>query len=156
MELRKSETEDEGFLYELYASVREEEMRLWGFSKPEREAFLRMQWTMQARSYGLQAPDADSLLICIGGRRIGRMLVHRAGSFVRLMDIALLPENRGQGIGTQALRRLMGECGASGKPLLLSVNPINPALALYERLGFSPQRKTETCWELSWQPPIPK
>jgi ribosomal protein S18 acetylase RimI-like enzyme len=52
------------------------------------------------------------------------------------MDITLLPEHRSQGIGTQLLRELQNEAAAAGKSLSIHVETFNPALHLYERLGF--------------------
>jgi GNAT superfamily N-acetyltransferase len=54
------------------------------------------------------------------------------------MDITLLPEHRGRGIGTRLLGDLMAEAAAGGKPLTTHVERFNRALALYERLGFIP------------------
>ena len=52
------------------------------------------------------------------------------------MDIALLPEHRGAGIGAQLLRELQEEARSAGKSLTIHVERFNPALRLYERLGF--------------------
>jgi ribosomal protein S18 acetylase RimI-like enzyme len=52
------------------------------------------------------------------------------------VDIALLPEYRGMGIGTRLLRDLISESEESGKPLSIHVERFNPALRLYERLDF--------------------
>ena len=51
-------------------------------------------------------------------------------------DIALLPEFCSRGIGTTVLRGLQSEAAAAGKPLRIHVERFNPALRLYERLGF--------------------
>jgi ribosomal protein S18 acetylase RimI-like enzyme len=52
------------------------------------------------------------------------------------MDIALVPEHRGTGIGTQLLRELQEEARSAGKSLTIHVERFNPAMRLYERLGF--------------------
>jgi ribosomal protein S18 acetylase RimI-like enzyme len=52
------------------------------------------------------------------------------------MDIALLPEHRGAGIGTLAMRNLVNEAAHSQKPVTLQVEPYNPAVRRYQRLGF--------------------
>lgn len=51
------------------------------------------------------------------------------------LSIAVLPEYRGQGVGTQLLSHLFASvCGHSS--VSLSVSADNPALRLYERFGF--------------------
>jgi predicted GNAT family acetyltransferase len=52
------------------------------------------------------------------------------------MDIALLPEFRGAGLGTALLADLFAEATAAGKTLTIHVEEYNPARRLYERLGF--------------------
>lgn len=52
------------------------------------------------------------------------------------LSIAVLPEYRGQGVGTQLLTHLFGsECGVSSTSLSVSLE--NPAVRLYERFGFT-------------------
>jgi ribosomal protein S18 acetylase RimI-like enzyme len=55
---------------------------------------------------------------------------------IRIMDIALLPGNRGAGIGTRLLHDLQEDARSAGKSLTIHVERFNPALALYQRLGF--------------------
>ena len=52
------------------------------------------------------------------------------------MDIALLPEYRGRGIGTALLEELLVEADATGRRVTIHVERFNPARRLYERLGF--------------------
>lgn len=53
------------------------------------------------------------------------------------LAIAVLPAWRGRGMGTRLLTELAGRAAAAGHPALsLSVQRANPALRLYERLGF--------------------
>ena len=53
-----------------------------------------------------------------------------------IVDISLQPEFCNRGIGTTLLRELQSEAAAAGKPLRIHVERFNPALRLYERLGF--------------------
>jgi ribosomal protein S18 acetylase RimI-like enzyme len=46
------------------------------------------------------------------------------------------PPFQGRGIGSEVMRRLIGEAAHLRQPVRLSVVKINPALRLYERLGF--------------------
>ncbi len=52
------------------------------------------------------------------------------------ISIALLPECRGQGIGTELMSRLIAYARGHNPGVSLSVVATNPALRLYERLGF--------------------
>lgn len=52
------------------------------------------------------------------------------------LTIALLPEFRGQGVGSQLLARLLDAAAARYAAVSLSVSPENPARRLYARCGF--------------------
>lgn len=56
--------------------------------------------------------------------------------FTPELGMAILPEYRGQGIGTTLLTRLVETAAASYEQISLSVARENPALRLYKRLGF--------------------
>jgi ribosomal protein S18 acetylase RimI-like enzyme len=58
------------------------------------------------------------------------------------VSIGVVSEARGQGLGTLLLEALIDEAVLHGLPALsLSVEPDNPAVALYERLGFENVRR---------------
>jgi len=52
------------------------------------------------------------------------------------LTFAVLPEYRGQGIGTQVIEQLMDEVSKLYPQLSLAVREEDPAIRLYERLGF--------------------
>jgi len=143
---------EDSFLYELYASTRADELALWGWEQPAAEAFLRMQWNAQRQSYSLQFPDADELLITVGGQHAGRCLLHKTRSGMRIVDIALLPQYRDQGVGSRVIRRLMEEAGRSGLPVELHVSAANRARRLYERLGFEAISTSDLYIAMRWMP----
>jgi ribosomal protein S18 acetylase RimI-like enzyme len=60
------------------------------------------------------------------------------------LSIALSAPYRGKGIGTQLLGHLFEAAGDRYKAVSLSVSADNPALRLYERLGFEPVGKAGT------------
>jgi ribosomal protein S18 acetylase RimI-like enzyme len=64
------------------------------------------------------------------------MVIQREARTWRLLDISLMPEHRGQGIGGELIRALIKDCGAVGAVLQLQVVNTNPAQRLYTRLGF--------------------
>jgi len=53
------------------------------------------------------------------------------------LGMAVRPEYRGRGIGTELLKTLLNEVKTKGiKSISLSVDPNNPAMNLYKRFGF--------------------
>ena len=76
-------------------------------------------------------------IITLDGRPAGRLYICRLPDQLRIVDISLLPEFRGRGIGTHLLRDLIAEGDAEGVPLTLHVEQDNSALRWWEHLGFS-------------------
>jgi ribosomal protein S18 acetylase RimI-like enzyme len=103
----------------------------------QKDAFLRMQFDAQDAWWQENYADASFDVILVEGEPAGRLYVHRGPSEIRIVDIALLPEHRGNGIGTRLLEELLAEGDASAKSVTIHVERMNPALRLYARLGFS-------------------
>ena len=136
LRLRPITPEDDPFLAGLYASTRAEELAVTGWSAEETAAFCRQQFDAQSVHYTENYPGASLQVIERDGEPIGRLYVARWAREIRIMDIALLPQHRGSGIGTQLLRELQDEARSAEKSLTIHVERFNPALRLYERLGF--------------------
>ncbi len=129
---------DEEFLYRTYASTRTEELAPVPWTEAQKAAFLRMQFGAQSRDYAANYPHAAFLVILVDGAPAGRLYVDRRQDELLIVDIALLPEHRGGGVGGAILRDLLAEAAAARKPVRIHVEHMNPALHLYERLGFRP------------------
>jgi ribosomal protein S18 acetylase RimI-like enzyme len=136
--LRPIRDEDLELLFRIYASTRWEELAPVPWDNEQKAAFLRMQAVAQHAYYQENYKGADWLVIERFGLPAGRLYVHRRETEIRLVDIALLPEHRNAGIGSGLLRELIAESTAADKPLRIHVEKNNPALGLYERLGFVP------------------
>jgi ribosomal protein S18 acetylase RimI-like enzyme len=134
--LRPAGPDDEEFLFALYASTREEELSLVPWSPEEKRQFLRMQFHAQTAHYKSHSPAASFDVIVAGDERAGRLIVDRRPGEIHIVDIALMPEFRGRGIGSSYLKELAGEAHGRGVPLRIFVEFDNPAQRLYERLGF--------------------
>ncbi len=141
--LRPVVAEDEAFLLRVYSSTRAEEMALVPWNEEQREAFLKMQFDAQQLHYQTYYPAASHDIIEQEGRPVGRLYVLRDDEVMRIIDITILPEFRGAGIGTPIIRDLMKEAASAGKPLQIYVESYNPSLRLFERLGFKPVRDIE-------------
>jgi ribosomal protein S18 acetylase RimI-like enzyme len=64
--------------------------------------------------------------------------------FTPELSIAVLPQYRGQGIGSQLLTYLLERARWHFQAVSLSVSAYNPAKHLYERLGFEVARESGT------------
>jgi ribosomal protein S18 acetylase RimI-like enzyme len=149
---RPSTPADLEFLYQLFSSTRDDEMALWGAPADQQAAFLRMQFDAQRAHYGRHFSLAGHEIITIDGEPVGRILVDRSRGELRLVDIALLPEHRGSGIGSVLVRELLDESVATGKPVRVHAFKPSRAVDFYERLGFRRIADEGVYWELEAAP----
>lgn len=135
--LRQVEPGDEELLYRIYASTRTEEIALVPWDDAEKDAFLRAQFNAQTRWYHEHYVGANWAIVLVDDEPCGRFYVFHGGTEIRIMDIALLPEHHGGGIGSSLLRDLLADADTEGRRVTIHVERLNPARRLYARLGFS-------------------
>jgi ribosomal protein S18 acetylase RimI-like enzyme len=152
IELRPCDSQDDGFLFALFMSVKEEDFAALNWSPAQLEPLLRMQFTAQSQSYAADYPRAAHELVCFNGQPVGRLITDNTAEAMLLVDIALTPEVRGRGIGAELIRGLQAQCAADRKPLRLHVANTNRAVRLYERLGFVVTGETEVRRLMEWRP----
>ena len=151
--LRPIAPADRELLYRVYASTRTEELAAVDWSAAQREAFLRQQFEAQHAWYQQSyAGAAFDVVLDAAGRPAGRLYVARWPREMRLIDVALLPEFRRHGLGSALLGDLLAEAGRAGKPVTIHVERMNPALRLYERLGFRLKEDKGVYLFLEWSP----
>ena len=136
LSFRPITTVDLPFLFAVYASTRTEELAPLPWTEAQKTAFLNQQFQAQHADYQRNYSGADWLVVMRIGNGAGRLYVERNAREHSVIDIALLPEHRGRGLGGALMRDLMDEAAAVGKPLSIHVEKFNPALRLYRRLGF--------------------
>lgn len=137
LELRPIAPEDHDVLAEIYASTRRDELApIIDWTPDQKEGFLRHQFELQHRFYQEHFKQTAFDLLLRDGRVLGRLYVDRRGDEIRIVDIALLPEFRGQGLGARILRELLDEAAQRRVPVRIHVERENPAIRLYQRLGF--------------------
>ena len=143
-------SEDHEFLYRVYASTRQEELAAVPWTAEQKEAFLRSQFDLQHQHYQKYYGDAEFDIILRDGKPAGRLYVHRSPEEIRIVDIALLPEHRGAGIGSSLLQDVLTEAAGTGKRVSIHVEQFNPAMRLYERLGFTKQEEVGVYFRMEW------
>jgi ribosomal protein S18 acetylase RimI-like enzyme len=134
--LRPITDADMEFLLRLYASTRAEELAPVPWTDEQKAAFVVQQFTAQHAWWTEHYPGASFDLVLCGDERVGRLYVDRWEREIRIVDVAVLPEWRGRGIGERLIRGVFAEGDAAGKPVSIHVEQFNRARRLYERLGF--------------------
>jgi GNAT superfamily N-acetyltransferase len=132
--LRPVEEADQPFLMALFAACRPELAAL-ALPAAQRTALLDMQFRAQHAAY-TRYPGIAFQLILHDGVPAGRLTVQRSPGRYAVVDIALLPEWRGRGIGAAVLAAFLREAHAVRQTVHLQVAAGNPAHRLYRQLGF--------------------
>lgn len=136
--LRPVAADDAPLLLEIYASTRTEELAGIPWDEAQKAAFVRQQFEAQHRQYQEAYRDATFDVVLVDGTPAGRLYVARGGDELRIVDVAILPAFRRRGIGTHLIEQVKAAAAREGKAVRIHVERFNPAMRLYERLGFAP------------------
>lgn len=97
----------------------------------------RQQCAAQDAAYRAAFPGGRFDIVERDGAPVGRIVTAVGPDVATLVDLALLPEARGHGLGSGLIAALIDEARAEGLPVRLSVGAGNAgAQRLYRRLGF--------------------
>jgi GNAT superfamily N-acetyltransferase len=95
-----------------------------------------MQYAAQHKAYS-QYSDAAFFVVLHEQQPIGRIYLQYRETALLIVDLSLMPEWRGQGIGTHILEAAFCHAEESRRPAVqIHVEKFNPARRLYQRLGF--------------------
>jgi RimJ/RimL family protein N-acetyltransferase len=152
--MRPVQESDRDFLFALYAAVRAPEFALLPLPEEQKRHLLNMQFEAQQGAYRAQYPGSTYNLILHDGEPVGRLWLADLPNEIRLVDISLLPEASGSGIGSCLLRRLQAEAAAAAKPIRSSVFRFNAgSLRWHQRLGFRVVAEDEVQLSMEWGAP---
>lgn len=134
LSLRQATASDRDFLWQLHeATMKPYVEQTWGWDD---------QWQKQQfeRSFDPQQLQ----VIQVGEAPVGYLSVWREVDHVFLAAIEIAPDHQNRDIGTTLIQKVIGEAEREGLSVRLRVLKVNPARALYERLGFRQTEETET------------
>jgi ribosomal protein S18 acetylase RimI-like enzyme len=151
----RPETEDDvPFLRRLYISTRWDELApIVDWTEAQKIGFLESQFALQRHHYRTYYAETDWGVLEHAGVPIGRIYVDRQNTVLMVIDVALLPEWRGRGIGTALMQAVCEEAAAAGKAVSIAVEKYNPAQNLYRRLGFREVSDEGLYWFMEWRAP---
>ena len=102
----------------------------------ERRAFTT-PWSLAMFVLELSKPGGVCLAAEVEGELVGYLVCSRYDTVWHIMNVAVDPEIRNQGIGTALLEHLLAEVGDPAARYTLEVRTSNTdAVRLYERFGF--------------------
>jgi ribosomal protein S18 acetylase RimI-like enzyme len=143
---------DDAFQLAVYTSTRAAELARVTWPEAEKQQFVHSQFAIQRQAYRQQAPQAEWSIIEYEGQPVGRLIVEQRPHELGLMDVALLPDYRGRGLGTHVIQEVMERAARLGLPMRLYVEVDNArAQRLYERLGFRRLSETGMHLHLEWR-----
>lgn len=151
---RPAVEDDLPFLAAVYASTRTDEIAQSGWPIELQHAFLRQQHEAQHAHYATVYPDAERLVIERDGSAVGRLFLVEWPGNLRIIDVSLLPEERGRGVGEAILRDIGADAASRGSKVSIHVEKFNPARRLYERLGFTLAEDKGVYDLMEWRPDI--
>ncbi len=158
LRFRPIEASDENLLSAIYASTRSEEMALvTHWTEEQKQSFLQQQFQAQHTYYRQMYAQALFLIILKDEQPAGRLYLDHRSQEIRIVDIALLPDFRNRRLGETILRGILEEAAAASKAVTIHVERMNPALHLYERLGFRVINADNPVYLLmEWSPQVDK
>jgi RimJ/RimL family protein N-acetyltransferase len=151
LHLRPITTGDEALLCRIYSSTRTEELeKITWWTPVQKETFLRSQFEAQHSYYQKNYTGAAFWVVECEAETIGRLYLHPAyeKASVRIIDITLLPRWRNKGIGRQILQDVMKFAASQRRTVTIHVESFNPAMKLYQKLGFTLLSKTNEVYHL--------
>lgn len=116
--LRHATESDYDFMRLLDHASRAEEMKHFPFDDAQKNAFLDAPFAAQFQHYEVHYPTCERMIIERDGTPVGRLWIDEWRDQIRLVDIALVPEARGSGIGTGLLSSILarGKGGSTTMP----------------------------------------
>ncbi len=135
--LRVETADDRSFCESLFVDLQRPVLDLAGWDDTQCAAYLKLQFAQRERDVHMRYPDADYSIVRFDGDDVGRLVVDRGATGIRLLEIVIQNEFRGRGIARDCLRRLCAEADAGSLDIELLVAIDNPAVQLYLDFDFA-------------------
>lgn len=123
--LRRATLEDESFLFDLRKSTMHEHLARAGESIDDRQHWERVRYRFN-----------DAHIVCRGPERLGLFKFSQDANEWTIVQIQISPPYQGLGIAGRLLHDFLRQADNARVPVKLSVLKGNPAINLYQRLGF--------------------
>jgi ribosomal protein S18 acetylase RimI-like enzyme len=135
---RAATTKDIGFMLELRRTTMNGHLQAAGMCTSAESHMRRILLAFQSAQ-----------VLEMAGKPVGILKVTRQGAVWELIQIQLVPDLQGHGIGSSLIEELLPEAERANASVRLSVLKSSPALRLYECLGFEAKDEDERFFHLA-------
>lgn len=125
LHLKQATEHDKPFLLELRKSTMVEHLEAMGIYLTEEQHVARSEESL----------DCVQIIEC-RGQRAGMVKTRKTDQSLEIMQLQVMPEFQGRGIGRGVLQLFTEQATSCSKATILSVLKKNPAKRLYEKFGF--------------------
>lgn len=94
----------------------------------------------------------DVEIVLVDDQRAGWLQLTRTPDLIEVAQLHIMPDFQNQKIGSTLVQHVLEEASSTGKRAKLAVIKGNPALALYQRLGFEIYQEDAIKHHLQWLP----
>ena len=147
--LRPEQPSDGLFIRNLVLETVAIELEAAAWPEPMRTNLLEMQYAARRHA---RLQSGESFIVESDGASAGWVILRALPDHTHLIEIMIVPAQRGKGIGSTAIRGILS---AAASPVRLTVHRMNPgAIRLYERLGFRRTGEDDVQFFMEYQPNI--
>ena len=152
LELRPVSEADRDFLLRVYADARRDELERTNWPDEQKRLFVEHQFDAQTRHYREVYPASKHLIINWNDEPVGRLFISSDPEEIAILDVTVLEEYRGRGIGTRIIESLTSDAAASQQRVRIYVEFFNPSGAFFQRRGFEPAEQDGIYIKFVWSP----
>ena len=151
--LRPVTSDDREFLLGVYRSTREMELALVPWDDAMKRSFVEQQFGAQTSYYLSEHPNARHDVVELAtGEPVGRIYVDRSEEMISILDLTVLPEHQGRGIGSAIISWMIDEVQPSGRSIAIYIETYNHSQKFFTSRGFSVTEMVGVYNKLVWSP----
>lgn len=127
----------EDFLLKLFKECRQDLVSIGSINEKQKDDIAFQQFTIEQEQLIKKYPDAEFNIVMFNGEPIGRLYIYYGDIVDNILEIGLLDEYRGLGIGKKLVTKLIQNARKMNKRVRLKVAWFNQrAYKFYEEIGF--------------------
>jgi len=132
LQIRKFSDSEINYKKQLFVENKISKLNAEHWSDDLKIQITNMQYMAQENHINSYFPDATDSIILWDQKKVGRLVFEKSDKLLHVIDIIIGKKFQNKGLGTEILTKLISE----NESVSLNVDMDNPALRLYNKLGF--------------------